>query len=95
MDNTVEADQSGTVSYSWDPPTGYCGAVGSAGYHRTNGPSMITHQGEIEYSVEGDLHRETGPAFYWPKRGLVSYWVNDEGSSEKNMITRVLGSPDV
>ena len=45
------------------------------GGHRTNGPSLIGRLGNLEYSIQGHLHRADGPAHY-TSSGNVYYWTH-------------------
>ena len=53
------------------------GSAASTG-HRTNGPCYVSSGGVLEYWVNSRMHRGEGPAAYYPRNGLATYWYDDK-----------------
>ena len=58
--------------------------------HRKNGPSFVGHTGRLEYCVNGQIHREEGPAYYNMDMPAVEYRVLGQKLSKQGFLSRRL-----
>ena len=47
-------------------------------FHRLNGPAIIYTDGDMDWYIHGQRHRDDGPAIDWPYGRIEEWWKDGE-----------------